>query len=86
MLGLIKAKKSPLFILGLEKSYDLFITSFGGGLNGQSEAIRLSISRSLYNLLDDDNKKVLKSSGYLTRNSSVKERRSAVVFFDFNFI
>nr|AMD08047.1 ribosomal protein S9 [Euglena mutabilis] len=71
----IRAVQAPLFVLGLEKSYDLFITSFGGGLNGQSEAIRLSISRSLYNLLDENNRKILKSSGYLTRNSSVKERR-----------
>ncbi len=66
----------------MEKNYDIFVTSFGGGLNGQSEAIKLSISRSLHNLVDENNKKVLRSFGFLTRNSSVKERRSAVVFFD----
>lgn len=63
----------------MEKNYDIFITSFGGGLNGQSEAIKLSVSRSLYNLVDENNKKLLRSLGFLTRNSSVKERRSTVV-------
>jgi small subunit ribosomal protein S9 len=71
----IRTVQSPLFALGLEKSYNVCITSFGGGLNGQSEAIKLSISRSLYNLVDENNQKLLKSLGYLTRNSSVKERR-----------
>jgi len=72
-------------VLGLENSYDIFITSYGGGLSGQAEAIKLSISRSIYILLDENNKNLLKSLGYLTRNSLVKERRSAVVFFVFIF-
>jgi len=71
----IRAIQSPLLALGLEKEYDVLISSFGGGLNGQSEAIKLSLARSLYNLVDENNKKLLKSFGYLTRNSLVKERR-----------
>jgi ribosomal protein S9 len=31
--------QSPLLLLGLEKSYDIIIKVFGGGLSGQSEAI-----------------------------------------------
>lgn len=32
-------KKSPLLALGLENSFDICVRTFGGGLNGQSEAI-----------------------------------------------
>ncbi|EPS73510.1 hypothetical protein M569_01291, partial [Genlisea aurea] len=74
-LFLINGKDLTEYFQSLEKNYDVYITSFGGGLNGQSEAIKLSLSRSIYNLLDENNKKVLKSLGFLTRNSSVKERR-----------
>jgi small subunit ribosomal protein S9 len=71
----IRVIQSPLLALSLENSYDIFITSYGGGLSGQAEAIKLSISRSIYILLDEKNKSLLKSFGYLTRNSFVKERR-----------
>lgn len=38
--------------------------------------LKLGISRSLYELVDLDNQKMLKSNGFLTRNSLCKERRS----------
>nr|YP_010700244.1 ribosomal protein S9 [Euglena deses]WCH63388.1 ribosomal protein S9 [Euglena deses] len=68
--------KSPLLCVGLEKNFDLVITSKGGGLNGQSEARKLSISRALYQLVDENSQKILKTEGFLTRNSLCKERRS----------
>nr|YP_007517054.2 ribosomal protein S9 [Euglena viridis]AEY70825.2 ribosomal protein S9 [Euglena viridis] len=66
---------SPLLFLNLHDSYDVFVYVFGGGLSGQADAIKLGISRSLYELVDLDNQKILKSSGFLTRNSLCKERR-----------
>lgn len=72
---LINIIRSPLIILNLERNYDLIIRCIGGGLSGQSEAIKLGISKSLYKLVDEDSKKILKVNGFLTRNSLVKERR-----------
>nr|AKL79014.1 ribosomal protein S9 [Euglena viridis] len=66
---------SPLVFLNLHSSYDVFVYVFGGGLSGQADAIKLGISRSLYELVDLDNQRMLKSSGFLTRNSLCKERR-----------
>ena len=67
--------KSPLLFLNLEKNYDAIIKVKGGGLNGQAQAIKLSISRVLYELVDIDNQKLLKTNGFLTQNSLCKERR-----------
>lgn len=61
--------------LNLEKTYDVSIKVKGGGLNGQAQAIKLSISRVLYDLVDSDKKKLLKINGFLTQNSLCKERR-----------
>lgn len=72
---MIKIIQSPLYILGKEKSYDFDIMSKGGGLIGQSEAIKLGISRALSKTISDEDKKKLKEKGFLTRNSKCKERR-----------
>jgi small subunit ribosomal protein S9 len=68
--------KSPLSLLGLDKSYDINIKVYGGGLSGQSEAIKLGIARSLYNIIDLSDQQKLRANGFLTRNSLCKERRS----------
>lgn len=46
----------------------------GGGLSGQADAIKHGISRALV-LFDLNFRKKLKKSGFLTRDSRVKERR-----------
>lgn len=71
----IKNMKSPLSILNLEEKYDIFIRTKGGGISGQSEAIKLSIARAIYKYIDDLSQKKLKENGFLTRNSRCKERR-----------
>lgn len=72
---LLKNIKSPLSLLNLDEKYDIFIKTKGGGVTGQSEAIKLSIARAIYNYVDDASQKKLKESGFLTRNSLCKERR-----------
>nr|YP_009145394.1 ribosomal protein S9 [Cryptoglena skujai]AKL39019.1 ribosomal protein S9 [Cryptoglena skujai] len=67
--------KSPLYLLGKEKDYNFNIKSMGGGLVGQSEAIKLGISRALCYIITDEEKRKLKEKGFLTRNSQCKERR-----------
>lgn len=72
---LIKNIKSPLILLNLDEKYDLFIRTKGGGVSGQSDAIKLSIARAIYKYVDDSGQRKLKENGFLTRNSLCKERR-----------
>ena len=46
----------------------------GGGSTGQAEAVRHGLSRALI-LFDDNFRKKLKKSGYLTRDPRKKERK-----------
>ncbi|CDN11366.1 MAG: 30S ribosomal protein S9 [Richelia sp.] len=70
-LGVIKA---PLETLGLESEYDILVKAEGGGLTGQSDAIRLGVARALCQL-DPENRSPLKTEGYLTRDPRAKERK-----------
>ena len=63
----------PLQVTGLEGQLDLTINVKGGGLSGQSGAVRHGISRALVEY-DADLRTVLKQSGMLTRDARKKER------------
>ena len=65
---------SPLEKLKLEKQFDIIAIVKGGGLTGQAEAIQLGISRLLCKI-EKENRSILKSSGFLTRDSRIKERK-----------
>ena len=54
--------------------FDTFITVQGGGLSGQAGAIRHGISKALLDV-DPAYRSVLKTAGFLTRDSRVKERK-----------
>jgi small subunit ribosomal protein S9 len=41
----LQVSRSPLSSLGLENKYDITIKAEGGGLTGQTEAIRLGLTR-----------------------------------------
>jgi len=64
----------PLRIAESEGQYDIKVNVSGGGFKGQSEAIRLGISRSLVKI-NLDHKKPLKEKKYLTRDSREVERK-----------
>ncbi|CCH66341.1 SSU ribosomal protein S9p (S16e) [Richelia intracellularis HH01] len=66
--------KSPLEALGLDSEYDILVKAEGGGLTGQSDAIRLGVARALCQL-DPENRSPLKIEGYLTRDPRAKERK-----------
>jgi small subunit ribosomal protein S9 len=70
----LRISKSPLHSLGLENKYDMFVTTTGGGLTGQTEAIRLGLSRALCKITPE-NRTVLKFEGYLTRDARKVERK-----------
>ena len=58
----------------LEGKFDVKSHVHGGGTTGQSEAIRLAISRALCKL-DPENRITLKPEGMLTRDARVVERK-----------
>ncbi|MEA1936779.1 MAG: 30S ribosomal protein S9 [Patescibacteria group bacterium] len=71
---LIEKIYSPLKLLHLEDKFYMSVKVFGGGPNGQAEAIRLGISRILLKI-NEDFKKELKTHNYLTRDPRKVERK-----------
>ena len=64
----------PLVMTDNEKSFDIIVNVFGGGPTGQAEAIRLALSRAMCEL-DEENRKILKPEGLLTRDPRMVERK-----------
>ena len=66
--------KQPLMKLDVLEKYDIKVNLDGGGYTGQSQALRLAIARALVKINADD-KKALRSEGFLTRDASEVERK-----------
>ncbi|PIQ96073.1 MAG: 30S ribosomal protein S9 [Nitrospinae bacterium CG11_big_fil_rev_8_21_14_0_20_56_8] len=64
----------PLNVTNSRTSYDIVAQVSGGGLAGQSGAVRLGISRAL-TLSDQGLRPALKRAGLLTRDSRIVERK-----------
>lgn len=64
----------PLALIGKENSFDISVVVSGGGLAGQVDAIKLAISKAL-GAMNDDLRTSLKKSGFLKRDSRVKESK-----------
>ncbi len=64
----------PLDLTGTRNQFDINVNVHGGGISGQSVAIRHGISKALLEY-NQDFKDVLKKAGFLTRDSRVKERK-----------
>ena len=56
------------------KRYDITVKVNGGGVTGQTEAVRLGLARALV-LLNGDWTSALRRNGLLTRDARVKERK-----------
>jgi small subunit ribosomal protein S9 len=66
----------PLEILNLKNKFNVDIKVRGGGLIGQTDAIKLGLSRALCKLNDGpENRTLLKSYGLLTRDARIKESK-----------
>ena len=72
--SLITMIKQPLVALEQETDFDINVNVSGGGLSGQSGAIRLGLSRALIKV-NSDNRSQLKSNGLLTRDARKVERK-----------
>jgi small subunit ribosomal protein S9 len=64
----------PLEILDLKNKFTICIQVKGGGLSGQTDAIKLAIAKALCDL-NKEHRPVLKSYGFLTRDSRIKESK-----------
>lgn len=64
----------PFNITETTKQYDVFVNVEGGGQNGQAEAVRLGICRSLVEV-NPEFKPALKAKGLMTRDPRMVERK-----------
>ena len=66
--------EQPFALTNTAGQYDVKINVFGGGINGQAEAIRLGIARALVEVAAE-NKPLLKAEGLMTRDPRMVERK-----------
>jgi len=66
--------QQPLALTDNEKSFDIKVNVFGGGITGQAEAIRLALSRVMCEI-NEEHRLVLKPEGLLTRDPRMVERK-----------
>ena len=64
----------PTMSVIADKCPNININVVGGGVSGQVEAIRLALSRALCQI-NEENRKILKPEGLLTRDSRNVERK-----------
>ncbi len=66
--------KQPLQLTADDDKFDIFLRIEGGGVQAQSEAIRLGIARALLEF-NRELQPALKAAGLLTRDARIKERK-----------
>lgn len=66
--------KQPFQVTNTVDKFDCFANIRGGGASGQAGALRLGISRALV-VVDPSLKSLLRKSGFLSRDSRMKERK-----------
>ena len=79
---LVMDLKQPLVVTNNESTFDIDVTVKGGGFSGQTGAIRHGITKALLEYdsetdqtRDDSYRKLLKTEGFITRDSRIKERK-----------
>ena len=64
----------PFKVVGLESDFDVLVRVHGGGLTGQSDAVRMGLSRALV-VHDEEFRPLLREKGMLTRDARQVERK-----------
>jgi small subunit ribosomal protein S9 len=64
----------PFKVTGAEGLFDVTVRVAGGGLTGQSDAVRMGLARALLEL-DGENRPKLREHGLLTRDARQVERK-----------
>ena len=74
-VDVLQAKiRRPFELTDTLGQYDVKVNVFGGGINGQAEAIRLGIARALVKVAEEY-KTLLKAEGLMTRDPRMVERK-----------
>ncbi len=74
-LGDIESIMEPIRAAGENRSqFDITVLVKGGGVTGQTEAVKLGVARALIKM-NPDLRSALRKGGYLTRDPRVKERK-----------
>ena len=66
--------EEPLKVAELEGSFDVVVRVSGGGLTGQSDAVRMGLARALV-AHDEELRSAMREKGMLTRDSRQVERK-----------
>ena len=74
--ALVNYIEQPLRLTNMLGKFDVHAGLSGGGISGQAGALRHGLARALVQL-DRSLREVLKNSGFLTRDSRMKERKKA---------
>ena len=74
--SLVTQVHEPFEVTGTAGEYDVVAYAKGGGLTGQTGAVRHGIARALV-AHREDLRTILRRSGHLTRDPRVKERKKA---------
>ena len=72
--GDVLALTEPLKVTATENRFNISVKVKGGGMTGQSGAVRLGIARALLKA-DPDLRPILRKGGFLTRDAREKERK-----------
>lgn len=67
---------APFRVSNILSSYDIYVSTLGGGIMGQAESIRLGLSRALVEI-DPKLRTPLRAKGFLTRDPRAVERKKA---------
>ena len=67
--------RQPLALTGNTDKFDIICRVAGGGVTGQSGAIRHGLARALLQVNSDELRPILKKAGLLTRDPRMKERK-----------
>ncbi len=73
-LGDMDAILAPMRAVGMEGKLDVSVLVMGGGVTGQTGAVRHGLARALL-AMDPDLRPVLRKGGFLTRDAREKERK-----------
>jgi small subunit ribosomal protein S9 len=74
-LGDIEAIMAPLDAAGMDRNgLDITVIVSGGGVTGQTDAVKLGVARALINM-NPDIRPAMRKGGFLTRDARVKERK-----------
>jgi small subunit ribosomal protein S9 len=72
--GDVQKMLEPLHVVGQPTAYNITVKVNGGGVTGQTDAIRLGIARALLKV-NPEFRPPLRRGGFLTRDPRAKERK-----------